>query len=261
MTIKYVTRFILVCSLFNIVNGVLAAESTGGCLVRTQEKTLFDPTCKCLEKKLCASPTKIKYKEESFARKNSKGMSIYPEKEKKLHKDSYEVYNKIIELKSQGKGDSQEAKGYYLKLTKLNSAILESYKKNHPHAEKVIQNSQEKARKKISQKLKQREKTILDEMKKSVGYDIASTDLKEKVENIQHQLNHEVIPKKNINPALVSQSETDNRRLSSEDRKIILKSLKPSDYNKDQDDSIFDIISKTYKSRAYKELLYNEGDN
>ena len=49
--------------------------------------------------------------------------------------------------------------------------------------------------------------------------------------------------------------------LSREDKKNIIKNIKSADYEKNEDDSLFDIISKTYKGKAYKKLLEEEKEN
>ena len=51
---------------FTLIQSASAEDARKGCLVKTKDKILLDPDCKCLEKKLCATPGKIVYKEENF---------------------------------------------------------------------------------------------------------------------------------------------------------------------------------------------------
>ncbi len=247
-----------ICLILSLTNNTFGEDTPPqGCLVKSQKKILLDPSCKCLEKKLCATPAKIEYNEKNFSRKESNGKSTYSEQEKKMHKESYEVYNKIMALKSQGKGDSPEIKEYYFKLASLDSAILASYKKNHPLAHNLIQNAQKKAQVKTSQKLKNIQKAIRENKESPTKENpkLASIDKNINIEQKESPLptekaNNTSAPKE----AQVTLSKNDNQ-LSNEDKKNILQNLKSSEYNVKEEDSLFDIISKKYKDKAYKVLL------
>lgn len=229
------------------------ADAPSGCLVKTKNKVLFDPQCKCLEKKLCASPTKIVYKDSNFSQKNVDGKFLYSDKEKKIHKDSYESYNKIMELKSQGKGDSEEIKEHYMKLAKLNAEVFESYKKNHPDTHKLIVNANERAKKRISEKQAKRMKGMPTIDTNSLAE--ASPTKIEEGKKIVVPTAQVVRSEASSSPASVSNPVIGREQLSNEDKKHILKNIKYSDKERNNEDSIFDIISKKYVNRAYKDLL------
>lgn len=251
MILKTILLFSTMVLSFTSLQWASAEEPRQGCLVKTKNKVLLDPECKCLEKKLCAAPVKILYKEENFSRRDPvTGHDVYSDKEKQLHKDSYETYNKIMLLKSQGLGDSAEIKEHYAKLNKLDQAILESYKKNHPVAHKLIMSSKEKAVKKLAKKLKVKPESVsyAPAPESTPSEKLADSKKVEKVQEV-----------KAIEPAPVevkaARAVAHENNLSKEDKKNIINNIKSGDYEKNEDDSLFDIISKTYKGKAYKKLL------
>lgn len=235
-----------------------SAQAASGCLVRTKTKVVIDPACKCLETKSCAKQGKLQYSKKFFDAKNADGKAIFSAQEKAAYEKSYKLLNEINELKSQGKGSSAEIKKVYFELDKVNSEISILLHKNHPDfMAKQKKRYVEKSKQRKEQSLK-REKAIKDFLakeKNSLGAQQPalkpSQPVEQKPKSIVTQAPEAVVAPAQV-PIKDAQAKTDT--LSDDDKKEILRKLNKEKLEVTEEDSLFDIISKTYKGKAYQKL-------
>lgn len=245
----------LLASSFIIASSAFA-EDPSGCIVMAKKKLAIDVECKCLKTKSCATPRKLKYSEKFFSAKDENSKNLFSEKEKKAHKESYELFNKIMELKAKGLGSSEEIKALYFRLDNVNNELAILQHQNHPAYMKATKKRLEeksKERKTRDARLKNRFHDLVSG-KEGVA---SSTPVPAKV------VEEKVVPVKEIKneTSVVAAPEksvtqpTSPSGLSNEEKKVILNNVDKNKYEVSEEDSLFDIISKSYKSKAYKKLL------
>ena len=243
-------------ALFTLITS-FSAQAASGCLVRAGKKMQIDPKCKCLETKTCATPEKLKYSKKFFDAKKPNNTPLFSDKEKVAYEKSYKLFNQIMELKAQGKGDSNEIKKIYFELDKVNSELSILLHKNHPE---VMNNFKKRYAEKSKARKEQREKT-----EKAIKDFLASNGAKpiagqaspaQPVASKQTEPLKVKEPAVNAAPVVATTPESAPKTdgLSDEDKKDILRKLNKEELNVKEDDSLFEIISKTYKGKAYKRL-------
>lgn len=235
-----------------IFSQIQAAENLSGCLVKVKKRIVSDPACKCAVKKICAKAKTFTYSKKFFDSKDINNKALFSDKEKKAYQESYKVLNKIMELKSSGKGKSPEITKYYIQLEKINAEIDALLRKNHPKFTAATDKRQSEQAQKRKVRNEKRDK-LINEFLENQGKipPVRAAAPKPAVEHTVQLQKTQPAPA-SVTPVLVTQK-TDG--LSNDDKEIILKNLKDSEYEVKEDDSLFDIISKTYKSKAYKRLL------
>lgn len=247
---KYIALLLFVSS--------FSAQAASGCLVRAGKKMQLDPKCKCLETKTCAAPEKLKYSKKFFEAKKPNNTPLFSEKEKVAYEKSYKLFNQIMELKAKGQGDSEEIKKLYFELDKTNSEISVLLHKNHPEVMKDF-----KKRYEVKSKARQekRKKTDLA-IKEFLASNGTKTMAKTSTEPFPTKPAAEPAKAKTPAPEKassvvttpVAESSVETEGLSAEDKKEILRKLNKEKLEVTEEDSLFEIISKTYKGKAYKKL-------
>lgn len=246
----YIALFTLIAS--------FSAQAASGCLVRAGKKMQIDPKCKCLETKTCAAPEKLKYSKKFFDAKKPNNTPLFSDKEKVAYEKSYKLFNQIMELKAQGKGDSNEIKKIYFELDKVNNELSVLLHKNHPE---VMNNFKKRYAEKSKARKEQREKT--DKAIKDFLASNGSKPIAGQSSPAMPAASKQVEPLKEKEPAVVvapvaatihENPPTRADGLSDDDKKEILRKLSKEELNVKEDDSLFEIISKTYKGKAYKRL-------
>ena len=139
-----------------------ATVNSSGCLVKIGKKIVVDPQCKCLEKKLCVTPKKFTASKVFFETRDENNNKLFSSQEKKYYEETYNLMNKIMELKAQGKGNSPEIKNHYFQLDKLNSDLAISLHKNHSRVMASLNKRNNENSKKRKEKNDQREARIKD---------------------------------------------------------------------------------------------------
>ncbi len=252
---KYIALFLFVSS--------FSAQAASGCLVRAGKKMQLDPKCKCLETKTCATPEKLKYSKKFFEAKKPNNTPLFSEKEKVAYEKSYKLFNQIMELKAKGQGDSQEIKKLYFELDKTNSEISILLHKNHPEIMKDF-----KKRYEVKSKARQEQRKKTDLAIKEFLSSNGKKPLAQNATNASPVPAQAVAPVKakttppvatgasSIAPAPAANESAvaETGGLSAEDKKEILRKLNKEKLEVTQEDSLFEIISKTYKGKAYKKL-------
>lgn len=246
-------------ALFTLLTSI-TAQAASGCLVRAKDKVVVDPKCKCLETKSCATQGKLNYSKKFFDAKKPNGTALFSEKEKVAYEKSYKLLNQIYELKSQGKADSPEIKKVYFELDKVNNEISILLHKNHPaFMAKQKKRYAEKSKQRKEQNAK-RDKAIKEFLATKGKAPLAQqpTPAAKEIESIKNKpaplpsVATEVSPARKQEAPQESLAKTDG--LSDDDKKDILRKLNKEQLEVTEDDSLFDIISKTYKGKAYKKL-------
>lgn len=236
----------------------ISAQAASGCLVLAKDKVVVDPKCKCLETKSCATQGKLSYSKKFFDAKKPNGTALFSEKEKVAYEKSYKLLNQIYELKSQGKGDSPEIKKVYFELDKVNNEISILLHKNHP-------DFMAKQKKRYVEKSKQRKEQSA-KRDKAIKEFLASQGKKPLAQQLPVAKPAEAAKSKVVSQPAAPVPETTQKAvaaqdvnakvdgLSDDDKKDILRKLNKEQLEVTEDDSLFDIISKTYKGKAYKKL-------
>lgn len=242
-------------------------EDLSGCLVSDGKKLITDATCLCSKKKECASFEKINFKSDFFNGRDEKNKALFPEKLKDSYKEADNLFNKVIELKAAGKGHSDEIKEVYLKLDKTNNSIRKQLIKAQPaFMERAKKNYLEKlnARQLQAENIENHLKSFMSgSNSKFVASNGSSSSSSGEINNPAPVARAVRAVKKAV-AAQVNNSEASTlssvdgakkEEVSSSEKEFILKHMDNKWYEVNQDDSLFDIVSKTYKKRAYKTLL------
>ena len=240
-----------IVSLFSIVT---LAGDLSGCLVYDGKKLITDVNCACVTSNSCAKFQKLKFDSDFFNSKDKKDKNLFPENLKNSYKASYEQYNKIIELKSQGKGNSEEIKEYYQKLDKTNGEVRQQLIKAQPlfMAKKRLEYAAFLEKKKLSaDKIAENIQNFVSGSS-TQKLNLSKSTLSSPAHNSSSSMNSELgVKSSKFSVSLQEQKTSD----SSEENKYILRNLKAEKYQVDDQDSLFDVISKTYFKKAYKDLL------
>ena len=230
------------------------AEANTGCLVYEGKRMKIDPTCKCVETKSCAKPVKLTYDKKFFDTKKPNNKPVFSAKEKAAFEKYYSLFNQIMELKSVGKGDSPEIKSLYFDLDKLNSEISILLHANQPEVMKNAKKRYTEQSKKRALKRAETEKAIRKFLQSKEGLPLAKSVPQPVVKELKSQV-AEKKPVVSPAPVVVGQNSTvASERFSEDEKKDIVKKLNSENLEIKEDDTLFDIISKTYKGKAYKKL-------
>lgn len=248
----------LICSWLFILSPISGAqeEPRSGCLVRAEKKLVIDVNCVCLKFNSCMKFEKFKPSAAFFNEKLENGKPLFSEKEKSYFSQSYDHLNNIMELKSQGLGKSQAIKEHYILLDKNNQALRKSLIKNNPaffaKTKKVYLKNMEN-KNKLNRATATSLMQILNSKSLSMNAPALPADKVQKKDvtpkYVKAQTSAPAAPRSTaavpVAPPAKDRSEEE----------FILKNIDREKYEVKEDDSIFDIITKTYKRRAYKELL------
>ena len=248
---------------------IYAQEAPSGCIVRNGKKINVDVNCKCLDSKTCLTPKKLEYNAGFFDSVDKSGNGVFSSKEKALFKKTYELTSQINNLKAIGKGDSSEVKDLYFDLATVNSELSVELYKNKNIDNKKIQNSYANVVKNKKNKDAKRLKNInsyLSQGKSSLSKTSDSAPVSKEqapTENIRpvenNNSSNQIAHKSSFSPEDSSTTQVaKSNDLSNEDKKNILKNLHKQDLEVKEEDSLFEIITKAYKGRAYKRLLEPE---
>lgn len=247
--------FITIC----LISLGTLANASSGCLVNSGKKVRIDTKCKCLETKTCAVPAKLKYSKKFFETKRADNSPVFDSNEKLAYEKLYKLYNNIMELKGQGKDDTEEAKKNYFELDKLNSEISIMLHKRHPevmsafkkrYAEKSKKRKELRAKTDLAIKkfLKNKDANSLPLGLSSTtplnSKPVENSGVKESIKAVNSSVPEQVLPNGSVG----------SERFTDYDKKEIVKSLNKERQEISEDDSLFDIISKTYRGKAYKRL-------
>ena len=231
-------------------------ENRSGCLVRAEKRLVVDVNCVCLKSNSCMKFEKFKPSAAFFNEKLENGKPLFSEKEKSYFSQSYDHLNNIMELKSQGLGKSQAIKEHYILLDKNNQTLRKSLMKNNPA---FFAKTKKAYLKNMENKKKLNKATATSLMhilnSKSISMDTAAipSDKAQKKEVTPKLVKSQLsVPASPRSKAAVPVSVPAKDRSEEE---FILKNVDREKYEIKEDDSLFDIITKTYKRRAYKELL------
>jgi hypothetical protein len=191
-----------------------------------------------------------------------KNKPVFSDKEKKLFKETYDLTNKLNNLKAVGKGDTKEAKALYFKLDKVNSDLsIELYKNKNNNIKEITRKYAA-----ISKKKKEKDQKRLKEIKAYLATKKVEPMIASPVKSGQSQVvvGKEKIKTEQAQPMAIKNESSntaplpiakDSSELSSEDKANILNNIKTKDLEVHENDSLFDIVSKAYKGKAYKKLL------
>jgi hypothetical protein len=248
---------------------VYAQEAPSGCIVKNGKKINVDVNCKCLESKTCLTPKKLEYNAGFFDSVDKSGNSVFSSKEKALFKKTYELTSQLNNLKSIGKGDSSEAKDLYFDLAKVNSELSIELYKNKNIDNKKIQSSYANVVKNKKNKDAKRLKNINSYLSKSQSSLSKAGDSAQAPKDLPPAGNINPVEKNNGSNQTVQKSPLSSEDsstiqtaktndLTNEDKKNILKNLHKQDLEVNEEDSLFEIITKAYKGKAYKRLLEPE---
>ncbi len=239
-----------------LLNTVTLAEDSSGCLVRMGKKIVVDPQCKCVEKKLCVTPKKLVASKKFFDTKDANDKKIFSDQEKKAYEETYKLMNQIMELKAQGKGNSPEIKKHYFQLDKVNSELAILLHKNHPKvmASATKRNSEKsKARKERNIQREAKIKAFLENQQGVTPNSKLAAKSEPEIKKDNKPTGDVIAPA--VSATVTPQVEVKAGELSQSEKKFILQNVKKETYDSNEDDSLFEIISKTYKKNAYPKLL------
>ena len=232
-----------------------AVEAGTGCLVYEGKRMKIDPTCKCVEKNACAKPVKLKYDTKFFETKKPNNKPVFSAKEKAAFEKYYGLFNQIMELKSVGKGDSPEIKALYFDLDKLNSEISILLHTNQPEVMKNAKKRYTEQSKKRALKRAETDNAIRKFLQSKDGIPLAKSVPQPAVKELKSQVAEKKPVSSPAPVAVVGQNPVaSGERFSDDEKKDIVKKLNNENLEIKEDDSLFDIISKTYKGKAYKKL-------
>ena len=244
---------IFISGLILLISTSALAEQPSGCMVYDGKKLIPDVKCLCVATNQCAKFKQIDYSPTFFNSVDVSGKAVFSEKLKKSYKDSYSLYNEVVSLKANGQGNTPEIKALYKKLDKVNQEIRTELIKTKPEfmAKK----------KKIYEKAMEDRKLSSDEIKKNMQ-DFATAsgsaiNSKPRASSVKKAAAVEA-PKKvpaSAEGVVASKNAPKKEDAPDTDKEFMLKSVDREKYEVNQDDSLFDIITKTYKKRAYKKLL------
>lgn len=240
----------IVVSLF-VTHFAFASEPNGCLSPGGAGKMLVDKNCECLKSNSCIKFKPKTFKPNYYDTTDNNGNRVFSNEEKVKLKESYDVFYKIMDLKASGLSDSDEIKELYIKLDKLNLDVRKSLLKNHAadytEIKKGYQKGQED-RKKSKKKLAEKITDLINNTKTSVASHSDSENSKTTNTAIHTSIGS--VSAKNSfvpNTSVITEN--------SEDKAHILKNLNPDKLNRKEDDSLFDIITKSYMRSAYPKLL------
>ena len=229
----------------------MASEPNGCLSPGGAGKMLVDKNCECLKSDSCINFKPKTFKSNYYDITDKNGNKVFKTEEKTKLKESYDVFYKIMDLKAKGLSDSDEIKELYIKLDKLNLDVRKSLLKNHAadytEIKKGYQKGQED-RKKAKKILAEKISNMIKNTKKNLEKSPESEKIKSKEISVNTTLGI-VNEKAHYVPTEHNISE------KSEEKAQILKSLNPEKLNRNENDSLFDIITKSYMRSGYPRLL------
>ncbi len=237
------------------------ADEPAGCLIASGKKVRIDTKCKCLDTKSCLSPKKFAAGKAFFEATDAKNKKLFSEKEKQAYTESFKLVNIIMELNSQGKGNSEEIRKHYIALDKINSEISIMLFKNHPETMKVIGKSyKEQSALRKEKRLRMEERALLFVSNKSstaLSKLPVGSSLTTAATTTGSGTSTNSLLKPHEKGAVMNSASMIKRvdEMSDDEKSFILKNIHEKDNKIQENDSLFDIISKTYKARAYRWLL------
>lgn len=245
--------------LFLFYAQIAFAENLSGCLSKGGAgRLLIDKSCECVKSKTCAT---FKPKKSSKDLYDSEGVNknkIFSSLEKTKLQESHDVFYKIMELKASGQGKSDEIKSLYIKLDKLNLDVRKSLLKNHSSDYANFKKSYSKDqgdRKKRNEKMLKK----IGELIKNDSQIMANN-----TEKISEPTSEGLVEKTvAVDPSPTFKSALQATSMPSviptvvakEENQFILENIKPKKLQRSNDDSLFEIITKSYQRAAYPILL------
>jgi|GEM_PF-741876 len=245
---------------FSFYLPVTFAEDNG-CLTGSIKGLKLDPNCECLKTKSCQSFKNFKVSNDFLEQKDLDGKNIFSHDIKKSLKLSHEVFSKIMILKANGKANSNQIKVLYVELDRLNAETrMNLLKDNSKLFSKTIEGYNQLLK---DTKIKNTERR--KKMAKELNYDLKPTlaspprqpetktapepqILVEKIEKqkVQQNFNHAVIS---------TYKDEDRVKNENAENQVILDQLKNANLEVNEEDSLFNIITKRYMKSAYPQLL------
>jgi hypothetical protein len=245
------------------------AFSLSGCLVPSKagsSRMLIDKSCECVATNSCVKRKPQKLSPSLYDGLDVNGKKLFSQVEKTKLNESYDVFNKIMELKSQGLAKSPEIKDLYIKLDKLNYDVRKSMLANHSSdfsALKLSYREEQNNRKKRNERTLHRlgmslkNESITTQSKKlekvSSSNSLKDPNVSEETKDfdqVSGSSNQQNGERSERSAEKVSQNSAET-----EAKKTILLNLNPKKLERNEDDSLFDIITKSYQRSAYPILL------
>lgn len=242
---------------FVLINTAVLAEVPSGCLIANGKKVGIDTFCKCLETKSCLTPKKFGAGKTFFETRDAKDRKLFSDKEKLAYEESFKITNTIMELNSKGLGNSEEAKKAYFQLDKVNAEISILLFKNHPDVmKKIAKNYKEKSKIRKEERLQLEKRALAfvnNKSSESTKFSL-EPELAAKPEPVLKPVKESApVSAKTSIGHVAAVEKTDG--ISEEEKSFILDNIKVKDNKVQENDSLFEIVSKTYKARAYQQLL------
>ncbi|MBC7539667.1 MAG: hypothetical protein H7281_12665 [Bacteriovorax sp.] len=239
---------------FTVISSGHAADESG-CLVRVGNSLKIDERCACLQSQSCAKLKTFKPDEAVLTQRDSNGRDLFNNNEKLKMRESFKVYDQIIKMRLAGKANSDEIKDLYRKLDKLNKEVRTSFLKTQA---KYLEKSKTAYKKNLSQIREQKIvnlKLATDSLNNKV--DMATLNFPPAEEKLAKPAKKEIERKESQSQAKaadVSEKVIEASKTEAE-HEAILSSLKPEKLERKDNDSLFDIITKSYMRSAYPKLL------
>lgn len=244
--------------LFLFYGQIAFADNLSGCLSKGGAgRLIIDKSCDCVKNKTCATFKPKKLSKELYDSEGINKNKTFSSLEKNKLQESYDLFYKIMELKASGQGKSDEIKSLYIKLDKLNLDVRKSLLKNHSADYATFKKSYSKDqgdRKKRNEKMLKRIGVLIKN-----DSQLLANNPEKIVESPTEVINEQAAAVENspsanmasvpsaVSPVVAS--------IAKEENQFILENIKPKKLQRSNDDSLFEIITKSYQRAAYPILL------
>lgn len=209
-------------------------------------KLIVDERCQCLQKNNCAKYSPLNLNDNLYKKSTDKnGKPIFNNDEQTKMKKSLELFNKIVELKSQGKGKSEEVKSLYVQLDKLNYDVRKSMLTLHAE---VLAPSKAKYKANLEEQKKKNEK-----LREKIADYLKNGSIRTPI--LVSKQPETTAPTKTLETKKAVKEARKEESTAKVEKEEILKNINPEKLKREEDDSLFDIVTKTYKRTAYPVLL------
>lgn len=249
------TKLVFVILLLSI-KATLAGDLKG-CLAPAGKKMIIDKYCDCAATNSCVKFKPRKISENYYNSTDANGGRIYTNEERAKLKESYDIFYKIMDLKASGLSQSDEIKTLYVKLDKLNYDVRKSLFQNHASdytemkaTYKKDLETRGKRNKKFSEKIRALISTNYKPFAMSTPKPESTAATKEATKEAPKT---EPVSEMAQTNTPLSIEHTSGK--TTEEINFMLKSIKPEKLNREESDSLFEIISKSYVRTAYPILL------
>ena len=234
--------------IFLLTSSANVSADDSGCLIKVGTGLKLDEKCSCLQSKSCAKIKTFKADENFLNQADSRSRPLFNSNEKSKMRESMKVYDQIVKLRLAGKSNSDEIKSLYKSLDTLNRDLRSSFLKTQS---KYLDNSKTVYKKNLK-KLKEQKLSTLKLVTDNLDKKIDAIPVKNFIEAKNPP------PVEKARQEEVQQVYIASPRSNHEynfDNEAILKNLKPERLQREETDTLFEIITKTYMRSAYPQLL------